>query len=181
MLYPSAMPDTPLEAARYLPQMPCTAPGAALQRLFAMTPKESDPLQQALAFMHTVRAEVAYVPGSTTNDTTAEQAAAQGCGVCQDHSQILLSLLRMAGIPCRYVAGFLLGEGRTHAWTEAYVSGAWVGLDATNGMVVQDTHIAIAIGRDHTDCELNRGVMLGGDGQLQQIQVAVRERPVSEK
>lgn len=169
------LPDTALNAAKYMPQTAFTQPGEAIHALFDKTPRCSDPMAYALAMMHTVRAEVAYVPASTTIATTAEQAAGQGCGVCQDHTQIMLSLLRMAGIPGRYVAGLLLGEGRTHAWAEAFIDGHWIGLDATNGTVVRDTHIAIAVGRDHTDCDLNRGVMLGFGGQTQAVHVSVRE------
>lgn len=169
------LPDTALNAAKYIPQTVFTRQGEAIRSLYAKAPKAHDPMEYALSLMHTVRAEVAYVPASTTIATTAEQAAAQGCGVCQDHTQIMLSLLRMAGIPGRYVAGLLLGEGRTHAWAEALIDGRWIGLDATNGTVVQDTHIAIAVGRDHTDCDLNRGVMLGFGGQTQTVHVSVRE------
>lgn len=169
------LPDTVLNAAKYMPQTAFTQPGEAIRALYAKAARCHEPMEYALSLMHTVRAEVAYVPASTTIATTAEQAAAQGCGVCQDHTQIMLSLLRMAGIPSRYVAGLLLGEGRTHAWTEAFVDGAWIGLDATNGTLVRDTHIAIAVGRDHTDCDLNRGIMLGFGGQTQTVHVSVRE------
>lgn len=166
--------ETEVQAAKYRPQTYFTQPGEAIQALYARTPHMEDPLEHALALMRTVRGEVAYVPASTTVTTRAEEAAAQGCGVCQDHTQIVLSLLRMAGIPCRYVAGLLLGEGRTHAWAEALIHGRWIGLDATNGTRVIDTHIVLAVGRDHTDCELNRGVMLGFGSQTQRVHVSVR-------
>lgn len=171
------LPDTALNAAKFIAQTPFTQPGDAIRALYANGPHSGDAMAQALALMHAVRAGVAYMPASTTIATTAEQAACQGCGVCQDHTQIMLSLLRMAGIPGRYVAGLLLGEGRTHAWAEAFIGGRWVGLDATNGTLVQDTHIAIAVGRDHTDCDLNRGVMLGYGGQTQTVYVSVRAHP----
>lgn len=172
------LPDSALSAAKYLPQTDFTRPGTALRALLAKVPAAEGALPRARAMMHAVRSEIAYVPASTTADTTAEAAAGQGCGVCQDHAQILLSLLRMEGIPCRYVSGLLLGEGRTHAWVEAFLGGCWVGLDATNGMVVRDTHIALAVGRDHTDCELNRGVMLGSGAQTQTVQVNVTAHPI---
>lgn len=87
----------------------------------------------------------------------------------------------MEGIPCRYVAGLLLGEGRTHAWAEACLDGCWIGLDATNGTVVRDTHIAIAVGRDHSECDLNRGTMLGNAQQTQVVQVRVTETTPKEE
>lgn len=170
-----ALPDSELNAARYRMQTEFTKPGKAIRALYDKAQKSGDPMTRALSLMRIVRAEVAYVPASTTIATTAEQAAEQKCGVCQDHTQIMLSLLRMDGIPARYAAGLLLGEGRTHAWAEAWIDGKWVGLDATNGMVVKDTHIMIAAGRDHADCDLNRGVMLGFGGQTQTVHVSVRE------
>lgn len=174
-LTPAIMTGDALQAAIYRPQTPFTRPGEHIRRLYAQAAPVGAPMDRALGLMRLVRAQIAYVPASTTVATTAEQAAAQSCGVCQDHTQILLSLLRLAGVPCRYVSGLLLGEGRTHAWAEAFIDGRWIGLDATNGTVVQDTHIALAVGRDHEDCQLNRGVMLGSGGQTQTVQVCVTE------
>ncbi|MDQ7823002.1 MAG: transglutaminase domain-containing protein [Candidatus Eremiobacteraeota bacterium] len=56
---------------------------------------------------------------------------------CSDAVSTLITLLRAAGIPARYVAGISLVEGKseivhTHAWAEMYVAGTgWVPLDPT--------------------------------------------------
>ena len=71
--------------------------------------------EQVMALLHTT---MRYVPGSTNVHTTASQAFHQGQGVCQDFAHVMLALLRLRGIPCRYVAGMLPGEGRSHAWVE---------------------------------------------------------------
>lgn len=169
------LPDTAVNAAFYKQQTAFTRPGEAIWRLRESAGRAGSDHEKALALMHAVRSHIAYAPASTSSSTTAEEAALQGKGVCQDHTQILLSLLRAENIPCRYAAGFLLGEGRTHAWAEAFIDGQWVGLDATNGMPAGDTHIVLAVGRDHSDCELNRGVLTGGGMQTQTVLVRAIE------
>lgn len=165
--------DTSMNVAKYLVQTAFTQPGDALYALYKKTLSIQEPT--ALSLMHIVHSTIDYKPSSTEPDTTAEQAVLQGCGVCQDQAQILLALLRMHRIPCRYVSGLLMGEGSTHAWVEAFHENAWIGLDPTNDMIVQDTHIAICFGRDHSDCEINRGVMFGCGRQHQTILVTVSE------
>lgn len=62
-------------------------------------------------------------------------------GHCEDFATALAVLLRLEGIPSRVVTGFVGGErfgsryhvraGDAHAWTEAYLDGAWQRFDAT--------------------------------------------------
>ncbi|MDD7434847.1 MAG: transglutaminase family protein [Lachnospiraceae bacterium] len=42
--------------------------------------------------------------------------------VCQDYAHIFIVLLRLAGVPARYVCGLLAGEGASHAWVESLVA-----------------------------------------------------------
>lgn len=71
-------------------------------------------------------------------------------GYCQYYAATMTILLRAAGIPARYVQGFLPGERNTatgvelirysnsHAWVEAYFPGyGWVTFDPTGGGVAQ--------------------------------------------
>ena len=67
---------------------------------------------------------------------------AHGSGVCQDFAHLALAVLRAAGIPARYVSGYLypdteglIGEthaGESHAWIEAWI-GDWQPFDPTSG------------------------------------------------
>lgn len=116
-----------------------------------------------------------YKPGSTTVDTSAEEAFALGCGVCQDYAHILISLLHLAGLTARYVTGFIIGEGKSHAWVEVLYDGKWYGIDPTNNKPVDDEYIKIAHGRDAKDCLINRGIMRGGGLHTQNVSVSVRE------
>ena len=126
-----------------------------------------------------------YLPGSTHAATTAEEAAQCLQGVCQDEAHIMLSLLRLQGIPCRYVMGYMLGEGSTHAWVEVYRDGFWVGYDPTNHRMVNDEYICIGAGRDANDCPVNRGVFCGNALQQTQSRLSVwaiteRRKPMIE-
>lgn len=116
-----------------------------------------------------------YTPGATNIDTTAEEAATLGAGVCQDYAHIMLSLLRIHHVPCRYVVGLMTGEGASHAWVEVAVNGMWYGFDPTNGKRVDDTYLYISFGRDAKDCLMNRGVLTGGGMQNQTVYACVEE------
>ncbi len=107
-----------------------------------------------------------YKKGVTNALTTVAEALDQGAGVCQDFAHLGIGLLRLSGIPARYVSGYLfrsdLPEVETHAWCEAFVpSVGWIGLDPTHGELVSERHVAIAVGRSYADVPPNRGVYRG--------------------
>lgn len=131
---------------------------------------------RAIALRTLVHERMDYVSGTTDVSTTAEQAAAQGTGVCQDYAHILAALLRADGIPARYVCGLMWGEGATHAWVEFYDGTTWWGEDPTNDCEAGDYYIALARGRDHHDCIMEQGVFRGGAMQRQLTHVSVQER-----
>ena len=117
-----------------------------------------------------VRAAVRYVPGATTVSSTAQEAWERGEGVCQDITHITVGLLREAGVPTRYVSGYLFPprdaevgsvvEGQSHAWVE-YFSGAWTGIDPTNDSRETERHIIVGRGRDYDDVAPLKGVYHG--------------------
>lgn len=132
-------------------------------------------LDKARRIMNAVYNYFEYTPKATSVTTAAEEAFALGKGVCQDYAQVMLSLCRLENIPCRYVAGLLIGEGATHAWVEVEQDNMWYALDPTNGTEVEDSHIIVSAGRDSADCVINRGVFRGGGAQTQEIYVLVEE------
>ena len=137
--------------------------------------KCKSPYEICMAWMHKLHRDFSYVPGATQFHTGAEEAWGMGRGVCQDYAHILIALLQMEGIPARYVTGMLIGEGASHAWVEVLYQGRWYGLDPTNDSAVTDAHIKIGVGRDASDCLINRGIMHGGGTQKQTIEVIVGE------
>lgn len=133
------------------------------------------PAAQAEHIMEAVHKALTYLPGSTTVETTAVQALTRGCGVCQDYAHLMLAVLRCMGIPCRYVVGMLMGEGKSHAWVEVLCDGIWLAFDPTNCRRVTDEHIKISHGRDYQDCAINRGLFCGTARQTTDISVIVSE------
>lgn len=116
-----------------------------------------------------------YTPNVTNIYTNASEALALKKGVCQDYSHILIALLRMLHIPARYVVGFMVGEGFSHAWVEAFADGCWQGVDPTNSKLVDDTYIKLSHGRDYNDTLVCKGHFYGNAKQSQDIWVQVEE------
>lgn len=135
-----------------------------------------DPYKKALRLMHELSRNFVYLPRTTDVNTTAEEAFVQGYGVCQDYAHIYIAFLHLAGIPARYVTGFIVGEGESHAWVEALCNGKWYGLDPTHDRAVSDEYIKVGIGRDAKDCMINRGIMHGGGFHTQKVNVQVIEK-----
>jgi transglutaminase-like putative cysteine protease len=112
-------------------------------------------------FSHAVHTHLRYESGGTTNTTTAEEAFDKGAGVCQDYAHILLALLRLDKIPCRYVAGLASDYGKTHAWVEAWTGDRYIAIDPTRDKLIDEGYIALSRGRDFADCSIERGVFNG--------------------
>lgn len=139
-----------------------------------------------------VHGRISYTSGATTVRTTAAESFSLGKGVCQDYAHVLVSLCREAGIAARYVCGMSVGEGATHAWAEYFVpdddetrggraaQGRWHGIDPTRDKRVDDSYVMLAVGRDFSDCQVDRGVFCGSVGQSQSVLVRTAELPPPE-
>ncbi len=154
-----------------------TKPGRAILEYYRMHERRAgeDGAAFAMRILRALYEDMEYVQGVTDINTAAEEAFAARRGVCQDYAHIMLSLCRLADVPCRYVVGMMMGEGYSHAWVEVFSGGFWRGLDPTNGREADDTYIKISHGRDYKDCIVNRGVFNGGGTQTQTVRVVVRE------
>ena len=131
-----------------------------------------------------------YVKGATHVRSSVEDSLSIGAGVCQDFAHLLLGVLRMRGLPGRYVSGYLvpgdtaaanakqedvIGGQASHAWAEVLLpDSSWVGFDPTLGNPVGLRHIRIAYGRDYGDVAPVRGVYKGRAGQRLSVDVCVR-------
>ena len=67
--------------------------------------------QAALELMHRVHADFKYQSRSTEVDTPLADVLQHRRGVCQDFAHVMAGVLRIWGLPARYVSGYLL----THA------------------------------------------------------------------
>lgn len=157
----------------YRYQSPMTKPGDGIKTFYDSINDEctgSTPQERATFFAWRLHDVMNYVKDSTTISTTAEEAFTQRKGVCQDYTHILLSLLRMDGISCRYIAGLSSCDGETHSWAEYWTEDGWRGIDPTNNCPTNDYYLVLSQGRDYGDCAIDRGVMLGAyTRQLQLI------------
>jgi transglutaminase-like putative cysteine protease len=156
--------------------------------------REGDHLGDCLERLNgKIQQEFTYRSGSTDNETPLEAVWKTREGVCQDFAHIMLGVLRTAGLPCRYVCGYIdseplcngdLGSNRlvgslsTHAWIEVLVPGMkWVALDPTNNQWCGEQHIAVSTGRDYLDAAPVRGTFKGSASQIMKAHVTMRRIP----
>ena len=118
-----------------------------------------------------------YTPGSTHTRTAAQEAFAMGKGVCQDYAHIMIALCRKLSIPAAYVAGFMCGEGASHAWVAVgdEETNLWYEIDPTNCRWVDETYIMVSHGMDAADCIMNKGIYRGVAAETQSVTVIVEE------
>ncbi len=122
-----------------------------------------------------------YQRGVTDSNSTVRDVLRLGAGVCQDFAHLALSLLRRAGLPSRYVSGYLYKPGtpelETHAWLEVFVpERGWLGVDPTHAALVDDHYVVLAVGRSYADVPPNRGVYRGDAAE--KIAVSVQMTPL---
>ena len=136
----------------------------------------------AEAISSRVRERVSYMPGATGVRTDAQEAWAKGQGVCQDMAHVTVALMRAAGLPARYVSGYLHPDtrarpgstavGQSHAWVE-YWAGSWVAVDPTSGAPVGERHVVVARGRDYADVLPLKGIYHGPPESAMDVTVEV--------
>jgi transglutaminase-like putative cysteine protease len=151
--------------------------GAAIDEISGLLPDAA-----AEAISARVHQHVTYMPGATGVRTNAQEAWDKGQGVCQDMAQLTVALMRTAGLPARYVSGYLHPDpeaepgstsvGQSHAWVE-YWAGSWVALDPTSLASVGERHVAVARGRDYGDVPPLRGIFHGPSGGDMKVTVEV--------
>lgn len=157
---------------------PLTRAGNGVRSLAARAEGETT-LDRLHSLSAVLREAIAYLPGTTHSETTAEEAVSAGSGVCQDHSHVFIAAARFMGIPARYVSGYLFMPDRTeqeatHAWAEAHVDGiGWIGFDVPNAVCPDAGYVRVATGLDYKDAAPISGLRYGeGDeGLLVSLQV----------
>lgn len=122
-----------------------------------------------------------YEIGKTDSHTNAEHALELGNAVCQDHAHIFIAAARHAGIPARYVSGYLMMDDRvdqaaSHAWAEVHVEAlGWVGFDVSNGVAPDERYVRVAIGRDALDAAPVTGMRLGNSSESMIVSLRVEQ------
>jgi len=97
---------------------------------------ETDPWKQALLLEKYVHKNLSKKNFSTAMASAAEVAQKLE-GDCTEHGVLLAAMARAVGIPARVAAGLVyvprLESFGGHMWTEVYIDGRWIPLDATLG------------------------------------------------
>ncbi len=164
-----------LAPSRYVPL------GDGLAELAASAPGSGAPDETAAALMHAVRTAMTYERGTTTVHTTASEALAEGRGVCQDFSHVMIGVCRSRGIPARYVSGYLYDPehgdlGESHAWVDVHLGETgWLSLDPTHDIEQSEHYVRVGVGRDYADVPPSRGVYKGTADETLEVAVAIRE------
>jgi transglutaminase-like putative cysteine protease len=109
-----------------------------------------------------------YRKNVTRYDSTTDDFLETRAGVCQDFTHLMLAALRLRGIPCRYVSGYLHVErsatepAQSHAWIEFHSpSAGWVPFDPTHNREIDERYVVVAHGRHYDDVPPNKGIYRG--------------------
>lgn len=132
-----------------------------------------------LEFAASVRAAIEYLPGATGVGSTAAEALALCRGVCQDHAHVFIAGCRAAGVPARYVSGYVhpgdAPHAASHAWADAWVEGSgWISIDVTHARFASDHLCRLAVGLDYDSACPVRGMRIGGGAEAMQAHVNIR-------
>ncbi|MET0849886.1 MAG: transglutaminase family protein [Candidatus Rokuibacteriota bacterium] len=127
-----------------------------------------------------------YQKNVTRYDSTTDDFLKLGAGVCQDFAHLMLGLLRLSHVPCRYVSGYLhvdpqAGEAaQSHAWLEVYSPDrGWVPFDPTHNRAVDERYVVVGHGRHYDDVPPNKGIFRGNARET--LTAEVYTRPSADK
>lgn len=146
--------------------------------------KVQHPLETILELSNYIYDNFTYRKGVTNIETSVDELWQLRAGVCQDFAHLLLYMLRLMGVPGRYISGYICpgssewrGEGATHAWAEAWLPDTgWIGIDPTNKSVAGERHIRLATGRNFSDCTPVKGTYKGAVDHRLEVTVQFGER-----
>ena len=184
----------PVELAEFTLPSPLVVIGARIRSYAAEELTGDRRLGEAVAaLLHRIHADFNYRQGATSVRTTLSELLELRQGVCQDFAHLAVGCLRAAGLPARYVSGYLetvappgreklRGADATHAWASVLTpSGEWVDLDPTNDNFADSRYIVTAWGRDFSDVSPLRGVVFTEAGSSDLVvEVDVEPLPLYE-
>jgi transglutaminase-like putative cysteine protease len=135
----------------------------------AAAPPRGGPVgEHVLALGRHLASHFEYQKDVTNYDSTTEDFLKIGAGVCQDYAHLMLGLLRLSQVPCRYVSGYLHVDrkgrepSQSHAWIEFWTSShGWIPFDPTHDRPVDDRYVVVGHGRTYDDVPPNKGIYRG--------------------
>ncbi|HEY0075033.1 MAG TPA: transglutaminase family protein [Abditibacteriaceae bacterium] len=153
----SGLPPTGM-GAFLLPSALCDLGEAIRQNASSFGAESTQTVTQICQWTHQA---LLYDASVSSVETTASQSLLRGGGVCQDYAHLMIALCRANALPARYVSGYLIGEGRMHAWVEVLIKNQWRAFDPTHNREVGNECLPVAIGRDFRDCNPHQGTFRG--------------------
>ena len=97
---------------------------------------------------------MAYLQRDEEGVQSPQHTLEMGSGSCRDFASLFMESAKKLGFAARFVSGYVypntlyVESGSTHAWAEVFIPGAgWKGFDPTNGCIVGDQHIPVAVSR----------------------------------
>jgi transglutaminase-like putative cysteine protease len=166
----------------FLRATPLTTPGPAIQALLAASNGRRGAIERLHRLSQVLHERLRFDTEATAVETPAEQAAAEGHGVCQDFAHVFIATARLAGIPARYVSGHLFRrdgqheQEAAHAWAEAWVEDlGWVAFDPVNGISTDDAYLRVACGLDYHDAAPIAGTRSGGGDERLTVEVRISD------
>jgi len=174
------------DAVQFMFDSPLIAFGEDVVAYGAMSFPPGRPiLAGAMELMNRIHKDFRYDTTVTDVTTPVDRVFEIRAGVCQDLAHAAIAALRAIGLPARYVSGYLmtrpppgrarlLGADASHAWFSIWAPPfGWVDLDPTNDLVVSESHVTAAWGRDYSDVAPVSGIILGGHDHVVDVGVDV--------
>lgn len=153
------------------------------------SPDEHSVYSYAEKLMHHIYTTFKYDAKFSTIVTPLSDVLDARRGVCQDFAHLAIATLRRAGIPARYVSGYLetlpppgqeklRGADASHAWFAVYdATLGWRDFDPTNGKRPDCQYVVTARGRDYGDVAPLKGIVYGGGKHRLRVEVDVDRVP----
>jgi uncharacterized protein (DUF2126 family) len=152
--------------------------GPLLQEFMRELPREpTNTVNYLVALNQKLQSLVRYVTRMEPGVQTPDETLQVGSGSCRDSAWLLVQIVRLLGMPARFVSGYLIQlkpdlkpldgpAGATqdftdlHAWTEVYLPGAgWIGFDPTSGLLCGEGHLPVAATPHHRSAAPITGVV----------------------
>ena len=139
-----------------------------------------------LSFAHSLNSAIfdyiEYSSGASEISTPAINIFNSRKGVCQDFAHLMISASIYAGIPARYVVGYLLPTDidtqATHAWVELFFKDiGWIAFDPSNNSCTNERYLRLCSGPDSISAAPIKGVAIGSSDEKLDVKVSVQQIP----
>jgi transglutaminase-like putative cysteine protease len=177
----------PWEIKQFIFTTPMTECNADIASYAAKSFAPGRPVLEAAGdLMRRIYSDFEFKPGFTTVSTPLSVVMRERKGVCQDFAHLAVACVRSAGLPARYVSGYietlsppgvekLYGVDASHAWFSVYITNmGWVDFDPTNNVIPGDQHITIGWGREYGDIAPLKGIILSSGSHTLKVSVDVK-------